>query len=448
MKLKQLLVSSAYGVILMQALPAAAQQTRPTDLLPPVVQAPPVQPPVASPAVVVPVPVTPPPIIAPSWTRADAQALLAAITTIGKRGLIPADYEPDVLKAAIAAGEGVPLNELATRSFSRLISDLRDGRTPASARVEWFVKDPDADAMPTDALIARALASHDIEGTLASVEPTHPDYAALKAALAATPATDKAKINTIRTNLERWRWLPRELGPRYVYVNVPEYMVRVVGKGRNIATYRAIVGAPKTPTPQLAEIATGMIIHPTWTVPRSIIKESVGALIARSPARAKAQGYRWTGSGASLSVVQEYGPGNSLGAMKLDMPNPHAIFLHDTPAKALFNKPVRALSHGCIRTDRATEFAILMSILQAGTDHREAAEIFKRGLNDRIAFTDQVPVFINYFTMASSGDGKLGSFPDVYGRDAPVIASFAKPRVDQKTPQVPQSVKAIEAPGA
>lgn len=448
MKLKQLLVSSAYGVILMQALPANAQQSRPTDLLPPSVQAPPVQPPVVSPTVVVPATVTPPPIIAPTWSRADAEALLAAVTAIGKRGLLPADYEPDVLKASLAAGEGIPLNEVATRTFARLISDLRDGRTPASARVEWFVKDPDAEAMPTDALIARALATHDIEGTLASVEPTHPDYAALKAALAATPATDRAKINTIRTNLERWRWLPRELGPRYVYVNVPEYMVRVVGKGRNIATYRAIVGAPRTPTPQLAEIATGMIIHPTWTVPRSIIKESVGALIARSPARAKAQGYRWTGSGANLSVVQEYGPGNSLGAMKLDMPNPHAIFLHDTPAKALFNKPVRALSHGCIRTDRATEFAILMSILQAGTDHREAAEIFKRGLNDRIAFTDQVPVFINYFTMASSGDGKLASFADVYGRDAPVIASFAKPRVDQKTPQTPQSVKAIEAPGA
>lgn len=419
--------------------PALQSQTR---------QPQPATPAVTTPPVPSPVPVTPPPVFAPSWTKADAQALHAAIMAIGQRGLFPADYGPDALKAAIAAGEGVALNEVATRALARVITDLRDGRTPASARIEWFVRDPDAEAMPTEALIARALETHDIEGTLASVEPTHPDYAALKAALAATPASDKARLNTIRTNLERWRWLPRDLGPRYVHVNVPEYMVRVVGKGRNIATYRAIVGAPRTPTPQLAEMATGMIIHPTWTVPRSIIKESVGALIARSPARARAQGYRWTGSGANLSVVQEYGPGNSLGAMKLDMPNPHAIFLHDTPAKALFNKPVRALSHGCIRTDRATEFAILMSILQAGTDHREAAEIFKRGLNDRIPFTDQVPVFINYFTMASDGDGKLNAFADVYGRDAPVIASFSKPREDSKTPQAPQPVRAIEAPGA
>ncbi len=106
------------------------------------------------------------------------------------------------------------------------------------------------------------------------------------------------------------------------------------------------------------------------------------------------------------------------------------------------------MSHGCIRTDRATEFAIIMSILQAGTDHREAAEIFKRGLNDRIPFTEQVPVFINYFTLASSGDGKLAAFNDIYGRDAPVIASLARPRVDQKTQTVTEPVKPIEAPGA
>lgn len=419
----------------------SGQPSKPVDLLPPAAPAP-----TAVPAPVL--PVVPPPVVAPSWTKANAEALLRAIEGAGAHGLIPADYEPVALSAAIAAGESVALNELATRNFSRLLADLRDGRTPAAARVEWFVRDPDAAAMPTEGLLARALATGDIAGVLASVEPTHPDYAALKAALAATPASETARRNTIRVNLERWRWLPRDLGQRYVHVNVPEYMVRVVGKGRNIATYRAIVGAPRTPTPQLAEMATGMVIHPTWTVPRSIIRESVGALIARSPARAREQGYRWTGSGNTLVVVQEYGPGNSLGAMKLDMPNPHAIFLHDTPAKALFNKPVRALSHGCIRTDRATEFAILMSILQAGTDHREAAEIFKRGLNDRIPFVDQVPVFINYFTMASSGDGKLGSFADVYGRDAPVIASLARARVDNKLPTAPKDVKAIEAPGA
>jgi L,D-transpeptidase YcbB len=391
-----------------QAVPAPVQPTAPTIAPPPVV------------------PVEPPPVAAPTWSRADAIALLASIDAIGARGLIPADYDRDALSAALTAGEGIPLNETATKAFAKLIIDLRDGRTPGSARVQWFVRDPDAVAMPSDAVIGKALASHDIEGALASLEPTHPDYAALKAMLATTK--DPARIAVIRTNLERWRWLPRDLGTRYVFVNVPEYMIRVVGKGKNISTYKAIVGAPKTATPQLSETAIGMIIHPTWTIPKSIIKESVGALIANNPAAARARGYRWTGKGASLSVVQDFGPGNSLGAMKMDM-------------------PVRALSHGCIRTDRATEFAILMSILQAGTDHREAAEIFKAGLNHRIAFIDPVQVYINYFTMASTGDGKLNSFADVYGRDAPVIASFAKPREDKKVFTPPVAVP-IEAPGA
>lgn len=414
---------------------AMAQTASPINILPP---SPVVQP--------LPAPSTPViPTISPTWSIENASKLVAVIEGIGALGLVPADYDPVGLRAAITTGEGVALNDFATTAFTKLIVDVRDGRTPYSARVQWFVKDPDAAATPTRAVIDSALATREIAGTIASLEPTHADYTSLKTMLAASK--DPAKIATIRTNLERWRWLPRDLGTRYVFVNVPEYQVRVVGKGKNIATYKAIVGAPKTATPQLSETAVGMIIHPTWTVPRSIIKESVGGLIARSPGAARAQGYRWTGSGANLSVVQDFGPGNSLGAMKMDMPNPHAIFLHDTPGKHLFAKPVRALSHGCIRTERATEFAILMSILQAGTDHREAAEIFKAGLNHRIPFTTPVQVYINYFTLASTGDGKLNSFADVYGRDKPVIASLAKPREEKVMMQV-APVKAIEAPGA
>lgn len=456
-------ILGASALALMFAGPAVAakKQDAPVDLVPPALQPgseeqlpPPASPPkpaaMQAPTVApsVPTPVVIPtlaPAPAPHWTSGDATALLVVIQGIGTRGLNPVDYEPEALQAAIKAGEGVPLNDVATRAFTKLLVDLRDGRTPYSARVQWFVKDPDATLFPTDVMLQKALASHDFEGTFASVEPTHPDYAALKAALAVTK--DPAKRNIIRTNMERWRWLPRDLGTRYVHVNVPEYEVRVVGKGKNIASYRAIVGAPKTATPQLSETAIGMIIHPTWTIPQSIIKESVGALIANNPAAAKARGYTWTGSGKTLSVVQKFGPGNSLGAMKMDMPNPHAIFLHDTPAKGLFNQPVRALSHGCIRTDRAMEFAILMSILQADYDPYEAANLFKRGLNDRIAFTDPVQVYINYFTMASKGDGKLNSFADVYGRDAPVIASFSKPRED-KVASPPPVVIPIEAPGA
>ena len=436
------------SVILALAGPALAEKPKaaaPVDLLPPALQTPAPVSQTSPPPVPVPTPVAVPAEPAPMWTIGNASALLVFIQGVGTRGLNPADYSPESLQAAIKSGEGTALNDIATLAFTQLLVDLRDGRTPYPARVQWFIRDPDATNFPNDAMLRKALDSHDFEGVFSSVEPTHPDYAALKAALATTK--DPARQQIIKTNMERWRWLPRDLGKRYVFVNVPEYMVRVVGKGRNIATYRAIVGAPKTATPQLDAQAIGMIIHPTWTIPQSIIKESVGALIANNPAAAKARGYTWTGTGKNLSVVQKFGPGNSLGMMKMDMPNPHAIFLHDTPARNLFERPVRALSHGCIRTDRAVEFAILMSILQAEFDPHEAANLFKRGLNDRIPFTDPVQVYINYFTMASNGDGKLNSFADIYGRDAPVIASFAQPRQD-KVATPPQIVVPIEAPGA
>ena len=447
MALAKTAIKTGAGLVLALASPVLGEMKKaaqPVDLIPPSLQvAEPAVPPPAQPAPVAPVAIPAAP--APAWTIANASALLTVIEGLDTRGLNPLDYDPAALRGAILAGEGVALNDVATLSFSKLLVDLRDGRTPYPARVQWFVRDPDATNFPTDVLVRKALDSHDFEGVLASIEPTHPDYAALKAALAVTK--DPAHRDIIKTNMERWRWLPRDLGKRYVYVNVPEYMVRVVGKGKNIATYRAIVGAPKTATPQLDSNAIGMIIHPTWTIPQSIIKESVGALIAKNPAAARARGYTWTGTGKNLSVVQKFGPGNSLGMMKMDMPNPHAIFLHDTPTRNLFERPVRALSHGCIRTDRAVEFAILMYILQADFDPHEAADIFKRGLNDRIPFTDPIQVFINYFTMASTGDGKLNSFADIYGRDAPVIASFAQPRQD-KIATPPAVIVPIEAPGA
>lgn len=436
------------GVALSMVAPAlaAAQKTdAPVNLLPSALQTPPPAPQPAPPnapaTAATPAPAKP----APAWTIGNASALLFFIQNVTSRGLNPSDYGPETLQAAIKAGEGAALNEVATLAFTQILVDLRDGRTPYSARVQWFIRDPDATMFPTEELLGKALESHDFEGVFSSVEPTHPDYAALRTALAA--AKDPARQLIIKTNLDRWRWLPRDLGKRYVYVNVPEYMVRVVDKGKNIATYRAIVGAPKTATPQLDAQAIGMIIHPSWTIPQSIIKESIGALIAKNPAAARARGYTWTGSGKTLSVVQKFGPGNSLGMMKLDMPNPHAIFLHDTPSRNLFERPTRALSHGCIRTDRAVEFAILMSILQADFDPREAATLFKRGLNDRIPFAEPVQVFINYFTMASNGDGKLNNFADIYGRDAPVIASFGLPR-QEKIATTPATVIPIEAPGA
>ena len=423
------------------ALAQSAAAPAPTNILPPeraieqqsveadfdavVTQSAPQAPATAEPATVQ------PPMVQP-WSVEKAGKLLAAAEAIGTHGLDPADYRLGALRTAIAGGAGGALDTEASRVFQWLIEDMRDGRTPMDARKQWFVMDPDADRFPTSTLMAEALASGDIAAVLESVAPVHPDYAKLRAELAATPAADKGKRQLIRANLDRWRWLARDLGSQYLITNVPEYQLRLTVNDKIVRTYRTIVGKPgRTATPQLAESVEGVIFNPTWTVPQSIVKgEGLGARVLGNPAWAKRAGYTATrGANGFVTVVQQPGPGNSLGFMKLDMPNRHAIFLHDTPNRNLFASAARALSHGCVRTERATELAMTLSILQAGLTADEGAAKLKSGKYTRVPFTKKMPVYITYFTYGTDIDGKLRGFGDIYGRDGAVLASLDAPRV-------------------
>ncbi|MBS1240502.1 MAG: murein L,D-transpeptidase [Proteobacteria bacterium] len=404
--------------------------------------------PAASPPNVQPLPVAPEPVATMpqgpnKWFASDAMALLTVVEGIASEGLEPADYDGAGLSAAIATGEGPELDAFADRVFAWLIEDLRDGRTPMEARKQWFVVDPDADAIPTEAVMAEALASHDIAGVIAKLAPTNPDYAALKAALAETPASETKRIAMIQANMDRWRWLAHDLGQQYLLTNVPEFQLRLTVNDKIVRTYKTIVGKPgKTATPQLAETVEGVIFNPTWTVPQSIVKgEGLGAKVLGNPAWAQAAGYKATkGANGFVNVVQQPGPGNSLGMMKLDMPNEHAIFLHDTPSRTLFGADMRALSHGCIRTERALELAITMAILGKGVDKDEAVAISTSGKYTRVALQKTFPVYITYFTMGRDIDGTLRTFDDIYGRDAPVVASFDQPRIANRARKTDEEV--------
>lgn len=402
--------------------------------------------PVTSHPVVQPLPAAAPqyPVVQ-QWGVADAGKLLGAIRAIGAEGLDPQDYHPAALEQAIALGPGPELDRVASESFAWLVEDLRDGRTPMSARKQWFVVDPDADLMPTGQVMMKALASHDVAGTLAGLDPTHPDYAALKAALASTPASETKTRKLIRANMDRWRWLARDLGGQYLITNIPEFQLRLTVNDQIIRTYKTIVGKPTSPTPQLAETVEGVIFNPTWSVPQSIVKgEGLGAKVLNNPAWAKAAGYKATrGADGTIWVVQQPGPTNSLGVLKLDMPNPHAIFLHDTPARNLFQQTNRALSHGCIRTERALELGMTIAILGQGASKDEAVAISTSGEYTRVPVVKTMPVYITYFTMGRDIDGKLRTFNDLYGRDAPVLAALDAPRVANRARRSSEKVEAI-----
>ena len=389
------------------ALPFAAQAQQPSAGTPVPAQVPPAA---AAPAA------EPAPLPPPLWGVSDAQQLLAFIEAIGKEGLDPADYDPQGLAAAIRAGDPLKLSEVATDRFNRVSSDLALGHVRGKDRIDWHIKDPDLDGDRQDKLLRWALHTHQITDTLVGLLPTHPQYTSLKRALEVTPASETDKVNRIRLNLDRWRWLPRDLGDRYIIVNVPAYTAALVEDGETLSRHYAVAGKISTPTPQLSATATGVILNPWWEIPKSIEPEVRGkkGYVAVRGKDGKVQ--RWR---------QPPGPSNALGKIKFVMPNPKAIYLHDTNAKSRFNSRVRAFSHGCIRTKDIDQLATIL-LTQGDTEWtaEKIQETLASGKTVQANFEKPLPVYIVYMSSAATVDGKIVDYSDVYKRDGKAVAAL------------------------
>ncbi|HYW16706.1 MAG TPA: L,D-transpeptidase family protein [Allosphingosinicella sp.] len=351
------------------------------------------------------------PVIGADWSRKDAGELLRYVEGIGSEGLDPADYNMAALREAIDS-EDDGLSRLATSTFLKVASDLKFGHVRDSGRVDWHVKDDSWNVYDQQALLDRAVKG-DVAEAFESLHPTHPQYAALKALLA-DKSLDSRTRDRVRINLDRWRWLPQNLGSKYVIVNVPAYTVALVENGQTINRRRAVAGAIKTPTPSLSAVITGAIFNPWWEVPQSITPEVRGK-----------KGYVAVkdDSGKVIRWRQPPGPSNALGRMKLVMGNPYAIYLHDTNAKNLFNRQARAFSHGCIRTEDAVGFA---QTLLEGTDWNRGKidQILASGKATQANLAAPVPVYIVYFTVAATSDGPPNSYADMYSRDGKALAAL------------------------
>jgi len=346
-----------------------------------------------------------------NWRRETAQELLRYVERVGQEGLDPADYGPDRLRAAIAGNNEGALSAVATPIFLRLVADLSGGSVRGRSRVDWHMTDPTLDAAGQQRLLAQVIRGGGVGAALDSLLPTHPQYAGLKRALAETPEGETARRDLIRTNMERWRWMPRSLGPRHVLVNVPAFTAALVEDGRVLARHRAVVGKRTTPTPQLNAQITAVTLNPWWNVPQSIIAENGGHFGA---------GYEVRRTAGGISVRQPPGPRNALGRVKIEMPNEHAIYLHDTPSQALFGRPVRAFSHGCIRTQNVRDFAALLLAPTGQWDRAQIDRGIETGRNQSVPLAAPIPVYIAYFTAAATSDGDVVTYNDVYGRDGPV----------------------------
>jgi murein L,D-transpeptidase YcbB/YkuD len=222
----------------------------------------------------------------------------------------------------------------------------------------------------------------------------------------------------IIVNMERWRWLPADLGERHILVNLPEFTLRLVDHGRVVHRTRVIVGKPETPTPIFSHPMEYVIVNPSWNIPPSILRKEILPGLAADPDYAAKRGYQIIRRGNSISVRQPPGERNALGFIKFMFPNRHAVYLHDTPSRNLFSNERRAFSHGCVRVDQPFRLAEFVLGEQGYDEHRMRGMI---GTGERtIRLKQQLPVHLTYFTLFVDEDGRLQRRDDLYGHDGKV----------------------------
>ena len=345
----------------------------------------------------------------PHWQKAQAERLVEWLDAAADDGLGPVSKEAPVVRAAIATGDEARLDAVATAAAIRLLRAHRTGCCNASLRTGWRIRgDPFG---PASAEVAASLARDDLDRLFGTARPSHPFYYSLREAY--SREQDSARRATIAANLDRWRWMPRTLGARYLLVNAAAFEATLWERRKQIGRWAVIVGKIGSPTPVFAATVTGVTFNPWWEIPSSIVAESVGALVRNRPAEAARKGYVVQGG----RYRQRPGATNALGRMKLVMPNPYNVYLHDTPSQGLFEQDVRAFSHGCIRVGDALGLATALLAALPGWDRVRTDGMVAAGRTATVPLAAPVPVYVAYFTAEPDGEGGIRYFPDVYHRD-------------------------------
>jgi len=233
------------------------------------------------------------------------------------------------------------------------------------------------------------------------------------------------QVDTVLANMERWRWLPRDLGATYVMVNVPDFTLKVVNDHRIVWRTKIVSGKPQTPTPLTSASMDTVIVNPSWYVPQSIIQNELLPQYESDPKIFDRLGLEVKkGPDGNINVVQPPGAANALGRIKFNFPNKFQVYLHDTPEKNLFRADRRAFSHGCMRVEDPTMFGqVMLHLAMAGPtpDSRQLMTMF--GKDEKIFKLQRQPrVHLTYQTAFVDEDGKLQIRDDIYGMDARIHA--------------------------
>ena len=241
----------------------------------------------------------------------------------------------------------------------------------------------------------------------------------------------KSKIPSLLANMEQWRWMPASLGNTHVQVNIPEYEMRLVKDGRVVHSERVVTGKLETATPAFSADMQSIVFQPKWGVPDSI---KINELLPRlQDGRGLRSGLKMSLNGREIDpwnvdwsraditryhVFQPSGDDNALGVVKFLFPNKHAVYLHDTPSKGLFNASSRAFSHGCVRVRNPVRLAELVLAADKNWTGGVVRDLVEDGPEDNAIMLDsKIPVHITYFTASADEEGQVSYFPDVYGHE-------------------------------
>jgi murein L,D-transpeptidase YcbB/YkuD len=239
------------------------------------------------------------------------------------------------------------------------------------------------------------------------------------------PKRDR-EVDIILANMERWRWLPRDLGNAYVMVNIPDFTLRVMKDGAQVWKTKIVSGAPgNRATPLLTETMKFITVNPTWNVPPSIINNEYLPALAQDSTVLERAGLKLERNrDGTVRIYQPPGERNALGRIRFNFPNKFLVYQHDTPDKHLFAREVRDYSHGCMRVENPDKYAeVLLGVSQPqeGYTAERIRKMYGSGEHD-IHLKNPIPVHITYQTAYVNDDGKLIIRDDIYGRDARYFA--------------------------
>lgn len=275
-----------------------------------------------------------------------------------------------------------------------------------------------------DAGLVSAIKSYQVRQRL------EPDGKADQALIKELNIPVESRIKTIIVNMERCRWLPSDIykAPQYISVNIPSYSLRYVRDGKEVLQSNVVVGKVLHETAVFSGNISYLVFSPYWNIPKSIVENEINPALEKDPDYLEKHNMEWNGD----QLRQRPGGENSLGLVKFMFPNSNNIYLHDTPAKSLFNKDDRAFSHGCVRVEKARDLAIKILDDDKNWDVQKVDEAMHSTEEKQYPLKKKIPVYIAYFTSIADENGNVAFFDDVYKRDAHLAHLLYKEEVSKK----------------